>query len=50
MTETNIQDLELNNELINRLATLRSVLKGTVKIGKILELEMKKLEKKRLIN
>ena len=45
-----IEDLELCNELINHLIILRSILKDTVKIEKILELEIKKLEQKRLMN
>ena len=36
------------NELINYLITLRSILKDTVKIGKILELEIEKLEQKEI--
>ena len=38
MSQINIQNLELNNELINRLITLRSILKDIVKIEKISEL------------
>ena len=48
MSEINIQDLKLCNELINHLITLRSILKGTVQIEKILELEIKKIEQKRI--
>ena len=47
MSEISIQNLELNNELINRLITLSSILKDVVKIEKILELEIKKLEQKK---
>ena len=47
MSEIIIEDLELCNELINRLITLRSILKDTVKIEKTLELEIKKLEQKK---
>ena len=46
MLEINIQDLELCNELINHLITLRSILKDTVKIKKILELKIEELEQK----
>ena len=48
MSEISIQDLELCNELINHLITLRSILKDTVKIEKILELEIKELEQKKI--
>ena len=48
MLEISIQDLELCNELINLLITLRSILKDTIKIEKIFELEIKKLEKKEI--
>ena len=48
MSEINIQDLEIDNELINHIITLRSILKDTVKIEKILELEIKKLEQKKI--
>ena len=41
MPGISIQDLELCNELINHLITLRSILKDTVKIEKILQLEKK---------
>ena len=37
MSEMGIQDLELCNELINQLITLRSILKDTVEVEKILE-------------
>ena len=47
MSEIIIEDLELCNELINRLITLRSILKDTRKIEKTLELEIKKLEQKK---
>ena len=46
MSEISIQDLESCNELITYLITLRSILKNTVKIKKILELEIEKLEEK----
>ena len=46
MLEICIQDLKSCNELINLLITLRSILKDTVKIEKILELEIEKLEQK----
>ena len=36
------EDLELCNELIYHLIILRSILKDTVKIEKILKLEIKK--------
>ena len=48
MLEISIQDLESCNELINHLITLRSILKDTVKIEKILELEIEKLEQKEI--
>ena len=48
MFEVSIQDLELCIELINHLITLRSILKDTVKIKKILELEIEKLEQKEI--
>ena len=48
MLEMSIQDLESCNELIIHLITLRSVLKDTVKIEKILELEIEKLEEKEI--
>ena len=35
MSKISIQDLESCNELINRVITLRSILKDTVKIAKI---------------
>ena len=44
MSEICIQDLELCNELITHLITLRSILKNAVKVEKILELEINKLE------
>ena len=44
MSEISIQDLESCNELITHLITLRLILKDTVKIEKILKLEIKKLE------
>ena len=43
MPKISIYDLELCNELINHLITLRSILKDTIKIEKILELEIEKL-------
>ena len=46
MLEISIQDLKSCNELINHLITLRSILKDTVKIEKILELEIEKLKQK----
>ena len=46
MLEISIQDLKSGNELINHLVTLRSILKDTVKIEKILELEIEKLKQK----
>ena len=46
MPEISIQDLESCNKLINHLITLRSILKYTVKIEMILELELEKLERK----
>ena len=48
MLEISIQDLKSFNELINHLVTLRSILKDTVKIEKILELEIEKLEQKEI--
>ena len=47
MSEIKIQDLELGNELINHSITLRSMLKDTVNIEKILRLKIKKLEQKK---
>ena len=47
MSEISIQDLNLNNEVINHLITLRSIIENIVKIQKILELELKKLEQKK---
>ena len=49
MSEISIQDLESCNELITHLITLRSILKDTVTIEKISELEIKKLEQKKLM-
>ena len=46
MLEISIQDLKSCNELINHLVILRSILKDTVKIEKILELEIEKLKQK----
>ena len=48
MSKINIYDLKLCNELINHLINLRSILNDTVKIEKILELEIKKLEEKEI--
>ena len=48
MPRISIQDLESCNELVIHLITLRSILKDTVKIEKILELEVKKLEQKKI--
>ena len=48
MLEISIQDLKSCNELINRLITLRSILKDTVKIEKILGLVIEKLEEKEI--
>ena len=48
MSKISIQDLESCNELINHLITLRSILKDTVKIKNILELETEKLEKREI--
>ena len=48
MSEISVQDLESCNELITYLISLRSVLKDTVKIEKILELEIEKLEQKEI--
>ena len=48
MPKISIYDLELCNELINHLITLRSILKDTVKIKKILELEIEKLEQEEI--
>ena len=47
MSKISIRDLELCNELVTHLITLRSILKDTVKTEKILELEIKKLEQKK---
>ena len=48
MSKISIYDLELCNELINHLITLRSILKDTVRIEKILELEIENLEEKEI--
>ena len=48
MSEISIQGLESCNELITRLITLRSILKDTIKIEKIIKLEIKKLEQKKI--
>ena len=48
MLKISIQDLESCNELITHLITLRSILKYTVKIKKILEIEIEKLEQKEI--
>ena len=48
MLEISIQDLKSCNELIYHLITLKSILKDTVKIEKILELEIEKLEQKEI--
>ena len=48
MVEISIQDIESCNELINYLITLRSILKNTITIEKILELKMEKLEQKEI--
>ena len=48
MSKISIRDLELCNELVTHLITLRSILKDTVKTEKILELEIKKLEQKKI--
>ena len=48
MPKINIYDLKLCNKLINHLINLGSILKDTVKIEKILELEIKKLEEKEI--
>ena len=44
MPDISMQDLESCNGLVTHLITLRSILKDTVKIEKILRLEIKKLE------
>ena len=44
MPKISIQDLESCNEVVTHLITLRSILKDTVKIERILELEIKKLQ------
>ena len=46
MSEINIQDLKLYNELTNQSIALRSILKDTLKIEKILESKIKKLKQK----
>ena len=48
MLDISIQDLESCNELVTHLITLRLVLKDTVKIEKILELKIKRLEQKKI--
>ena len=48
MPKISIQDLESCNELVTHLITLRSTLKDTVKTENILELEIKKIEQKKL--
>ena len=48
MLEINIQYLESCNEFINHLITLRSILRDIVKIEKILEVEIEKLEQKEI--
>ena len=48
MSEISIQDLESCNELITHLITLRSIIKDIVKIEKTLELEIKKLDQKKV--
>ena len=48
MPEISIQDLESCNELITHLITLRLILKDTVKTEKVLRLEIKKLEQKKI--
>ena len=48
MSEISIQDLESCNKLITHLRTLRSILKDTIKTEKILELEIKKLDQKKV--
>ena len=48
MLEINIQYLKSCNELINDLIILRSILKDTVKIEKILELEIEKSKQKEI--
>ena len=50
MSKISIRELELCNELVTHLITLRSILKDTVKTEKILELEIKKLEQKKKNN
>ena len=44
MLKISIQDFKSYDELINHLITLRSILKDTVKMKKILELEIENLE------
>ena len=48
MSKIGIQDLKLCNEVVTHLITLRSILKDAVKIEKILRLEIKKLEQKKI--
>ena len=48
MLEISIQDLESCNELITHLITLRSIFKYILKIKKILEIEIGKLEQKEI--
>ena len=48
MLEISIQELESCNELITHLITLKSILKYIVKIKKILEIEIGKLEQKEI--
>ena len=48
MPEISIQDLEPCHELITYLITLRLILKDTVKTEKVLRLEIKKLEQKKI--
>ena len=48
MLKVSIQESKSCNELINHLITLISILKDTVKIEKILELEIEKLEQKEI--
>ena len=48
MSEISIQDLESCNKLVTHSLTLRLILKDTVKTEKILGLEIKKLEQKKI--
>ena len=48
MSEISIQDLESCNKLVTHLITLRSILKDKIKTEKILELEIKKLDQKKI--